>query len=77
MFQLFPCLVKVPLIVYALMFYGGGLAALLSIVVLVVSALRKKKGKYFSVWIAVLIVSIVSLFLTTSGLILANEMFGG
>jgi hypothetical protein len=77
MFQLIPCLIKVPLIVYAVMFYGGGLAVLLSIFVFVVSVLKKKKGKYFRIWIAVLIISVVLLFLTTSGLILANEMFGG
>lgn len=77
MLKLTQCLLKVPENIYAIMFYGGGFVALISTGALIWGALRKKRKKFFIIWVGIFLLSIILLFLTTSGIILADAMFGG
>ena len=60
MFKLTQYILVVPEIIFAIMFYGGGLAALISIFTLIWGALRKKSKKYFAI---------------CTGIILSDTMF--
>ena len=67
----------VPEILYGVMLYGSGLAALLSICALIWGVFKKKSKKYFICWSISFLVSVGLIILTLNGIIVAHTMFGG
>lgn len=67
----------IPEFVYIVLLYGG-IALLVVSVLMGIRGMIKKRGKrYFVTWCIVLLVSLVAVVLTTTGVLVANTMLGG
>ena len=67
----------IPEFVYIVLLCGG-IALLVVSVLMEIRGMIKKRGKrYFVTWCIVLLVSLVAVVLTTTGVLVANTMLGG
>ncbi len=67
----------IPEFVYIVLLYGG-IALLVVSVLMGIRGMIKKRGKrYFVTWCIALLVSLVAVVLTTTGVLVANTMLGG
>ena len=67
----------IPEFVYIVLLYGG-IALLVISVLMGIRGMIKKRGKrYFVTWCIALLVSLVAVVLTTTGVLVANTMLGG
>ena len=67
----------IPEFVYIVLLYGG-IALLVVSVLMGIRGMIKKRGKrYFVTWCIVLLVSLVAVVLTTTGVLVTNTMLGG
>lgn len=67
----------IPEFVYIVLLCGG-IALLVVSVLMGIRGMIKKRGKrYFVTWCIVLLVSLVAVVLTTTGVLVANTMLGG
>ena len=67
----------IPEFVYIVLLYGG-IALLVVSVLMGIRGMIKKRGKrYFLTWCIALLVSLVAVVLTTTGVLVANTMLGG
>lgn len=67
----------VPESLYIVLLYGGIILSLVSIFMGVRGIIKKNQRRHFIKWCVILFVSIVLVALTTTGIIVANTMFGG
>ncbi len=67
----------VPELVYIILFYGGILVCLISVIMIICGIIRKNNKRYFINWSIVFFIALIIVFLTATGIIVANTMFGG
>lgn len=67
----------IPEILYMVLLYGGIALLLVSLFMGIRGIIKKSKRQYFVKWCIVLLVSLVAVVLTTTGVIVANTMLGG
>ena len=67
----------VPEFIHILLFYGGLVLALVSLIMGILGMVRKKGKRYFILWGILLVVSLAAVLLTISGTVVADTMLGG
>lgn len=77
MFELYANGIKVPQILYNIIFYGGIIFLVLSLCLMFYGAIKKKSKKFFIIIGITFMLVIILVFLTRNGFICGNEMFGG
>lgn len=67
----------IPEFIYIVLLYGGIALSLVSVFMNIRGIIIKSEKGYFIKWSIVLLVSLVAVALTTTGIIVANTMLGG
>lgn len=67
----------IPEFIYIVLFYGGIVLSIVSIFAGIRGFIKKRERQYFIKWCIVLLICLVVLALTTTGVIVANTMIGG
>ena len=67
----------IPEFIYIVLLYGGIALSLVSAFMVIRGIIKKSERKYFIKWCIVLLVALVAVALTTTGVIVANTMIGG
>ena len=67
----------IPEFVYIALLYGGIALLVVSVLMGIRGMIKKRRMRYFVTWCIVLLVSLVAVVLTTTGVLVANTMLGG
>ena len=67
----------VPEFIYVIRFFGSIRLSLVSVFMEIRGIIKKSRKRYFIMWCIVLLVALVVVALTTTGVIVANTMIGG
>ena len=67
----------IPELIYIMLLYGGIVSSLVSFFMGIRGFIKKREIRYFIKWGIVLLLCLVTLLLTTTGVIVANTMIGG
>ena len=67
----------VPEFIYRICLLGSIAVAFVSVIMSIKGIFKKNRSRYFIKWCIILIVALVVFSLTTTGVIVANTMFGG
>ena len=67
----------VPEFIYVILFFGSIILSLVSFFMGIRGFIKKREIRYFIKWGIVLLLCLVTLVLTTTGVIVANTMIGG
>ena len=67
----------IPELIYIMLLYGGIVLSLVSLFMDMRGFIKKRERRYFIKWGIVLLLCLVAVVLTTTGVIVANTMIGG
>ena len=67
----------IPELIYIMLLYGGIVLSLVSFFMGIRGFIKKREIRYFIKWGIVLLLCLVTVVLTTTGVIVANTMIGG
>jgi len=67
----------IPELIYIMLLYGGIVLSLVSFFMGIRGFIKKREIRYFIKWGIVLLLCLVAVVLTTTGVIVANTMIGG
>ena len=67
----------IPELIYIMLLYGGIVLSLVSLFMGIRGLIKKRDKRYFIKWGIVLLLCLVAVVLTTTGVIVANTMIGG
>jgi len=67
----------IPELIYIMLLYGGIVSSLVSFFMGIRGFIKKREIRYFIKWGIVLLLCLVAVVLTTTGVIVANTMIGG
>ena len=67
----------IPELIYIMLMYGGIVLSLVSFFMGIRGFIKKREIRYFIKWGIVLLLCLVAVVLTTTGVIVANTMIGG
>ena len=69
--------VIVPEFIYNILLCGGIILSLASVLMTIYGVVKKKEKRYLVKWCIVLLVALILIILTRTGIIVANTMIGG
>ena len=69
--------VIVPEFIYNVLLCGGIILSLASVLMTIYGVVKKKEKRYLVKWCIVLLVALILVILTRTGIIVANTMIGG
>ena len=67
----------IPELIYIMLLCGGIVLSLVSLIMGIKGYIKKRESRYFIMWGIVLLLCLVVVKLTTTGVIVANTMIGG